>query len=104
LHVNDIFICLCRLISPWIHIWVNAWLTGSISTEIKLPISPYKIFLNDWNEHGCYFFKCYYFDLWIIHVQSLINLPKSMWKVVCNVINVILKLKVLKETPQNPYE
>jgi mitochondrial fission protein ELM1 len=28
-------------------------------------------------------------NIWIIHVQSPINLPKSMWKLVFNVANVI---------------
>jgi hypothetical protein len=37
-------------------IWVNAQLSVSISVEIMLPISQYKIFLNDSNGHGCYFF------------------------------------------------
>jgi hypothetical protein len=40
---------------------VNAWYSGSILVEITLPISPYKI--NDSNEHGCYFKKCYYFNI-----------------------------------------
>jgi hypothetical protein len=36
-----------------------------------------------------YFLKYYYSNLWIINVQSPINLPKSMWKLVFNVANVI---------------
>jgi len=76
---------------------VNAWLSGSISIEITLPISPYKNFLNDSNGHGCYIKNCYYFNLWIIHVQSPTNLPKTMWNFVFNVTNVIFfNLKVLK--------
>jgi hypothetical protein len=54
--------------------------------------TPYKsiqFFLNDPNGHGCYFLKCYYYNLWTIHVQSPINLPKSMWKLVFNVVDVI---------------
>ncbi len=33
---------------------INGW-NVSISIEITLPISPYKIFLNDSNGHGFYF-------------------------------------------------
>jgi hypothetical protein len=51
----------------------------------------YKIFLNDSNGHDYYFKKCYYCNPWIIHVQSPTNLPKSMWKFICNVIDVIFK-------------
>jgi hypothetical protein len=73
---------------------------GSILAETTLFTSPYKIFLNDSNGHGCYFKKCYYFNIWIIHVQSPTNLPKSMWKLVLNVIDVILKkLEALKGKP-----
>jgi hypothetical protein len=36
---------------------VDASYGGSISTKITLPASPYKIFLNVSNEHGCYFKK-----------------------------------------------
>jgi hypothetical protein len=39
---------------------VDASYGGSILVEITLLTSPYKIFLNDSNEHSCYFFKCYY--------------------------------------------
>jgi len=35
--------------------WVDASYGGSISTKATLPISSNKIFLNDSNEHGCYF-------------------------------------------------
>jgi len=35
---------------------VNAWYSGSILGEITLPISPYKIILNDSNRQGYYFF------------------------------------------------
>jgi hypothetical protein len=62
-------------------------------------INSYKIFLNDSNRHGCYFFKYYYSNIWIIHDQSLTNLPKSMWKLIFNVIDVIFNLKVLKRKP-----
>jgi hypothetical protein len=34
---------------------VDASYDGSILAEIILPTSPYKIFLNDSNVHGCYF-------------------------------------------------
>jgi hypothetical protein len=34
-------------------------------------------------------FKYYYSNIWIIHIQSLTNLPKSLWKIVFNVANVI---------------
>ncbi len=74
------------------HMWrVNAWYNGSILVEITLPIISYKIFWNDSNEHIGYFLKEYYFNIWIIHVQSPTNLPKSMWKLIFNVIDVILK-------------
>ncbi len=36
-------------------------------------------------------------NIWIIHIQSPTNLPKSMWKLVFNVANVIFDLEVLKE-------
>jgi catechol-2,3-dioxygenase len=38
-------------------IWVNAWYIGSKATKNTLPISPYKIFFNDSNRHGCYLKK-----------------------------------------------
>jgi hypothetical protein len=69
---------------------------GSILTKITLFISPYKIFLNDSNGHVCYFLKCDYSNIWIIHVQSSINFPKSIWKFVFNVTDVIFNLEVLK--------
>jgi hypothetical protein len=34
---------------------VDASYGGSISVEITFPTSPYNLFLNDSNEHGCYF-------------------------------------------------
>jgi hypothetical protein len=37
--------------------WVDASYGGLISAKITLPTSPYKIFLNDSNGHGCYFKK-----------------------------------------------
>jgi hypothetical protein len=55
------------------------------------------MFLNDLNGHGCYFKKCYYFSFWIIHVQSLINLPKSMWNFIFNVTDVIFWIGSLKK-------
>lgn len=57
---------------------VNARLNASISVEITFLISPYDIFKNDSNGHGFHFLKCYYFNLQIIHVQSVTNLPKFM--------------------------
>jgi hypothetical protein len=42
---------------------VDASYGGSISTKITLPTSSYIFFLNDSNEHGYYFFKCYYSNL-----------------------------------------
>jgi len=48
-----------------------------------------QFFLNDSNVHGYYFLKCYYSNIWIIHVQSSRNLSKSMWKLIFNVTNVI---------------
>jgi hypothetical protein len=69
--------------------WVDASYNGSILIEIILLTSPYKILSNDSSEHGCYFKKYYYSNIWIIHVQSSINLSKSMWKITCNVIDVI---------------
>ncbi len=52
-------------------------------------MSPYKIFKNNSNGHGCYFKKISnIINMWIIYVQSSINLPKSMWKLVFNVVNV----------------
>jgi hypothetical protein len=77
---------------PWkVCCGVNAWSCGSILAKITLPINLYKIFLNDSNVHNCYFKKCYYFNFWIIHVQSPTNLPKSIWKVVFNVGDVFFK-------------
>jgi hypothetical protein len=52
-------------------------------------MSPNKIFLNDSNGHGCCFKECYYSNLWITHGKLLTNLPKSMWKFIFNVVNVI---------------
>jgi hypothetical protein len=51
-----------QTIDPRANIRVNTWYNGSIGEEI-LPISSYKIFLNDSNEHGCYFKKYYYSNL-----------------------------------------
>ncbi len=70
---------------------VNAGLNASISVEITFLISPYEIFKNDSNGHGFHFLKCYYSNIWIVHVQSLTNLPKFMWKLVYNVIDVIFQ-------------
>jgi hypothetical protein len=36
---------------------VNARYSGSKAVENTHPMSPYKIFLNDSNGHGCYFLK-----------------------------------------------
>jgi len=44
-------------------------------------------------------FLIYYYNLWIIHVQSLANLPKSIWKLVFNVTDVNFSLEVLKIKP-----
>ncbi len=78
---------------------VNANYSGSISTKITFFTSPYKIFLNDSNGHGCYFKKCYYSNFWIIHVQSPTNLPKSMRKLVFNVADVIFWFENFKGKP-----
>jgi hypothetical protein len=78
---------------------LNAQLNVSISIEIAFLISPNTIFLNDSNELGCYFFFFNYYNLWIIHVQSLANLPKSVWKLVFNVADVNFSLQVLKIKP-----
>jgi hypothetical protein len=43
-----------------------------------------------------FFFLNYHSNIWIIHVQSPTNLPKSMWKLVFNVVDVIFNLEVLK--------
>ncbi len=68
---------------------VDASYGGSILENIEFLTSPYNIFLNDSNEHGCYLKKCYYLTIWIIHVQSPTNLPKSMWKLVFKVVDDI---------------
>ncbi len=39
----------------------------------------------------------YYYNLWIIHVQSPTNRPKSIWKIVFNVVDIIFKF----ESPKN---
>ncbi len=78
---------------------VNAQLNASILVEITFLISPYEIFLNDSNGHGFHFFNCYYSNIWIIHVQSLTNLPKFMWKLVFNVIDVIFQFESSKRKP-----
>ncbi len=78
------------------HLWVDAQSSGSFSAIFTFLTNPYKIFLNDSNGYGCYFFKYYYSNLWIIHVQSPTNLPKFMWKLVFNVNDVILKFESLK--------
>ncbi len=65
---------------------VDVSYSGSILVEITFPTSLYKILWNDSNGHGYY-----YFIILIIHVQSPTNLPKSMWKLVFNVADVILK-------------
>jgi hypothetical protein len=44
-------------------------------------------------------FKIVIFNLWKKHIQSFANLPKSMWKLVFNVIDVIFHLEVLKIKP-----
>jgi hypothetical protein len=78
---------------------VNAWLNVSILIEIALPISPYNCFLNDSNGYGCYFFKCYYSNVWIIHAQSPTNLSKYMWNFVFNITDAIFKFESLKRKP-----
>jgi hypothetical protein len=78
---------------------VNARYNGSIMAKITLHTSPYNIFLNNSNGHGCYFFKYFYFNLWIIYVQWPTNLPKSMWKLVFKVVDVILKFGSPKKKP-----
>jgi len=40
--------------------------------------------------------------MWIIHVQSPTNLPKCMWKLVFNVVEVIFWFGNLKEKPIKP--
>ncbi len=75
---------------------MNAWYNGSILIKIIFFIGTYKIILNDSNGCGCYFLKCYYFNLWVIHVESSIKSSKSMWKLVFNEIDVIFNFKVLK--------
>jgi len=52
--------------------------------NISRNYTPYKIFLNDSNGHDFYFLKYYYYNIWIIHVQSPTNLPKSMQELVFN--------------------
>ncbi len=76
---------------------VDASYGGSILAKFTFLASPYKIFLNDSNEHGCYFLNFYYFNLWIIHVQSPTNLPKTMWKLEFNVVDVILNFGNFKK-------
>ncbi len=70
-------------------LWVDAQSSGSFSTIFTLPTSPYKIIYSDAKRHGCYFKNYYYYNIWIIHVQSPTNLPKSMWKLRLNIVNVI---------------
>jgi hypothetical protein len=83
----------CRIIKVAMYgipcTWVNAWSNVEISTKITLFISQYKIIWYDSNGHGCYILKYYYSNIWIIHVQSPTNIPKSMWKLIFNVTNVI---------------
>jgi hypothetical protein len=50
------------LINQGCLLWVNVNCNGSISTKITFPTSPYKIFLNDSNGHGCYL-KIYYYSI-----------------------------------------
>jgi hypothetical protein len=76
--------------------WVNAQLSGSKMAKIIVSMSPNKILLNDLNGHGCFFFKCYDFNIWIIHVQSPTNLPKSTWKFIFDVIWIMTHLKFSK--------
>jgi hypothetical protein len=64
--------------------------------NIGKSYTPYKFiqdFLNDSNRDGCYFKKYYYYYIWIIHVQSPTNLPKSMWKLLFNVVDVIFYIR-----------
>ncbi len=51
------------LINQGCLLWVNVSYSGLILAKITFPASSYKIFLNDSNGHGCYFFKYYYFNL-----------------------------------------
>ncbi len=70
---------------------MNARLNVSIFAKIVLFISQYKFFKNDSNGHGFYFKFFYYSNIWIIHVQWPTNLPKSMWKLAFNVVDVIFE-------------
>jgi len=45
------------------HMGVNAQYDDSILAKITFPINPYNIFLNDSNGPGCYFLKCYYYNI-----------------------------------------
>ncbi len=62
---------------------------GLVLTKITFLTNQYEFLKNDPNEHGSYFLKCYYFITLIIHVQWPTNLPKFMWKLVYNVVDVI---------------
>ncbi len=75
---------------------VNWKYSGSKVVENTFPMSPYKILLNDSNGHGCYFKKYELSNMWIIHIQSPTNLPKCMWKLVFNVVDVIFWFGSLK--------
>ncbi len=54
---------------------MNAQLSGSKMVETIVLMSPNEILKNDSNGHGCCFKKCYYYNLWIICVQSLTTFP-----------------------------
>jgi hypothetical protein len=74
----------CKL--RWLNIDKNYILYNTIQDSLKW-------FKWTW----CYFKKYYYSNLWIIHVQSPINLSKFVWKLVFNVVDhVFFKFGSLK--------
>ncbi len=70
---------------------VDAQSSGSFSTFLHSLQVHTRFFKVIQMDMVVTFLKKINYNIWIIHVQSLINLPKSMWKFVFNVIDVILK-------------
>jgi len=70
------------LINQGCLLWVNVNCNGSISTKITFPTSPYKIFLNDSNGHGCYFKNILLFYS-LNNICSIIHKPYQIYVKTC---------------------
>jgi hypothetical protein len=87
-------------------IWAQIWHMGKCKLQWlnigknTLCTSSYKIFKMIQMKSVVSFKSATILIFWIIHVQSLTNFPKSMWKLIFNVVDVILKFESHKRKTQ----